>query len=101
MFEGVLTVSDLERLVTDLVWVERVIAAHPQLAKMDYTVIERDGTVTVEVYGSHFEARAWRAAINGRICPSHVDVHGVRRQLVVGWHVQVQVVEPAASVDVA
>ncbi|MFF0269922.1 hypothetical protein [Kribbella sp. NPDC004536] len=93
--------SDMERLVADLVWVRSLIANSPQLAKMNYTLIERDGTITVEVRGSHFEARAWRAAINGRICPSHVDVHGVRRQLVVGWHVQVQVVEPPAAVDVA
>jgi hypothetical protein len=87
----------MDEIVADLAWVENLIAATPLLAAMRYVVAERDGVVAVEVQGAHYEARAWRHAINGRICPSHIDVHGVRRQLIIGARVQVQVVHDPRS----
>ena len=71
----------------------QLIAATPILAAMAHTVTEREGTVAVEVEGAHYEARAWRRAIDGRIMPSHVDVDGVRRQLVIGMRVQICIIE--------
>jgi len=87
----------MDEIISDLTWVENLIAATPLLAAMRHAVAERDGMVSVEVQGAHYEARAWRHAINGRICPSHIDVHGVRRQLVIGMRVQVQVIHDPRS----
>lgn len=92
-----------ERVVTDLQWVEAIIARHTELQATRHTVaMQDDGRVAVEVMGAHWEARAWRHAIDGRILPSHTDVHGVRRQVVVCLRVQVCVVEyPANFGDVS
>jgi len=90
-------VMTAEHIISDLAWVENLIAATPLLAAMRHVVAERDGIVSVEVQGAHYEARAWRHAINGRICPSHIDVHGVRRQLIIGARVQIQVVHDPRS----
>lgn len=80
-------------LVTNFEWVNQLIANNPHLAAMAHTVSQHDGMVSVEVAGAHWEAREWRAAIQGRILPSHIDGHGVRRQVVIGSRVQVCVVE--------
>jgi hypothetical protein len=78
----------------DMAWVGGLIARHPKLSETAYQVMIRlDGHVAIEVQGSWREAMLWRAAISGRIYPSHVDVHGIRRQLVIGRGVQVQVIE--------
>lgn len=86
-------VIDTQRVIADFAWVMKLITLHAELAAMPHHVTESHGGVQVEVHGAHYEARAWRAAINGRICPSHIDRYGVRRQLVVGSRVQVQVVQ--------
>lgn len=87
-----------ERVVTDLQWVEAIIAKHTELQATKHTIaVHEDGRVAVEVMGSHYEARAWRHAIDGRILPSHKDVHGVRRQVVVCLRAQVCVVEDPRS----
>jgi len=84
--------------VTDLQWVQSLIFADPILSRMTHSIaVATNGLVSVEVEGSHYEARAWRHAIDGRILPSHIDVHGVRRQLVIGLRVQVCVVEHPRS----
>jgi len=87
----------MDEIISDLTWVENLIAATPILAAMRHVVAERDGVVAVEVQGAHYEARAWRHAIEGRIMPSHIDVHGVRRQLIIGARVQIQVVHDPRS----
>lgn len=84
-------------VVADLAYVENLIVSNTVLQGTRHRVALVDGKVSVEVQGSHWEARAWRNAIAGRIFPSHVDVHGVRRQLVVGARVGVQVVEHLVS----
>jgi hypothetical protein len=84
---------DAEYAIAELTWFQRLISAHPELANTLHEVTARDGQVIVEVEGAHYQARMWRAAIEGRIYPSHVDAQGVRRQLVLGRHIQVQVVE--------
>ena len=89
--------ADTHCVVSDLAWVERLIAIHPELAGMKQEVIERDGHVTVKVRGAYREAMAWRSAISGRIYPSHVDTHGARQQLVVGSGVEVQIVERSSE----
>ncbi len=84
---------DLPRLHADQAWVENLILTHIELQATRHVVFTTGQQVSVEVEGAHFEARAWRHAIDGRIMPSHIDQAGVRRQLVVGAHCQVEVVE--------
>ena len=84
---------DLARLHADQAWVDNLILTHLELQATRHVVFTTGQQVSVEVEGAHFEARAWRHAIGGRILPSHIDQHGVRRQLVVGAHCQVQIVE--------
>ena len=84
---------DLDRLLADQAWVDQLILTHLELQATRHVVFTTGQQVSIEVEGSHFEARAWRHAIEGRILPSCVDQHGVRRQLVVGAHCQVLVVE--------
>ncbi|WP_432947748.1 hypothetical protein ACQPXM_11765 [Kribbella sp. CA-253562] len=74
-------------------WLQTVIAADPILAATQYKVIDHAGQLTVQVMGSHREARAWGSAIGGIIRPSRIDALGVRHKLVVGRHVIVDVVE--------
>ena len=79
--------SAIPSVVADLAYVENLIVSNTVLQATRHRVAVVGGKVAVEVEGSHREARAWR------IFPSHVDVHGVRRQLVIGAGVEVQVVE--------
>ena len=84
---------DLDRLHADQAWVDNLILTHIELQATRHVVFTTGQQVSVEVEGAHYEARAWRHAIDGRILPSHIDQHGVRRQLVIGAHCQVQIVE--------
>lgn len=84
---------EADRLVADQAWVEHLILTHPELQATRYVVFTIGQQVSVEVQGAHFEARTWRHAMGGRILPSHKDRYGVRRQVVVGAHCQVQIVE--------
>jgi hypothetical protein len=84
---------DLPRLLADQAWVDNLILTHLELQATRHVVFTTGQQVSVEVEGAHFEARAWRHAMGGRILPSHIDQYGVRRQLVVGAHCQVQIVE--------
>lgn len=77
----------------DLAYVDRLMKAHPELTRTRVEIAVQDGRVSVEVHGSHREARAWRHAIDGRIMPHYVDVRGVRRQLIIGHGMCVEVVE--------
>lgn len=84
---------EAERLIVDQAWVDNLILTHLELQATRHVVFTAGYQVSVEVEGAHFEARAWRHAMDGRILPSHIDQYGVRRQLVVGAHCQVQIVE--------
>lgn len=82
-----------QSLIAELTWFEQLISVHPELTSSRFDVTTRAGQVVVEVEGSHYQARMWRAAVGGRIYPSHVDAHGVRRQLVLGRRIHVMVVD--------
>lgn len=86
----------IEQVISDLTYVERVIAASTVLQATKHRVAEVNGIVTVEVEGSHWEARAWRHAFNGRIDPSYFDAHHVRRQDVYALRCNIQVIEHMA-----
>jgi hypothetical protein len=76
-----------------LTWLRNVIAADPVLLATRHKIVQHAGQLTVEVVGSHFEARAWMSAINGIIRPSRIDARGVRHKLVIGRRVVVDVVD--------
>jgi hypothetical protein len=80
-------------IVRDCAWIQETISRNPVLANMQHKIVKDAGHLSVEVLGAHFEARAWRAAINGIIRPSWIDVRGVRHQLVIGKGVTVDVVD--------
>ena len=92
-------IIDLDRLHADQAWVDNLILTHIELQATRHVVFTTGQQVSVEVEGAHYEARAWRHAIEGRILPSHIDQHGVRRQLVIGAHCQVQIVEHPRARD--
>jgi hypothetical protein len=92
-----MSTAELEKLHTDQAWVDNLILTHLELQATRHVVFTTGLQVSVEVEGAHFEARAWRHAMDGRILPSHIDQYGVRRQLVVGAHCQVQIVEHPTS----
>lgn len=81
------------RIIDDFAWAKQLISRHVALAAMRHRVTEIGGNLLVEVEGARYEARAWRAAIDGRIYPSRIDRHGVRHQLVVGTRLCVHIAE--------
>lgn len=84
---------DAGRLEADLVYVEQLVAKHTELQATKHSVFTLGQQVWVRVEGAAYEARAWRAAIAGRILGSSIDSLGVRRQMVLGERVSVEVVE--------
>lgn len=84
---------DTGRLEADLVYVEQLVAEHTELQATKHSVFTLDQQVWVRVEGAQYEARAWRHAIEGRILGSSIDRGGVRRQMVLGQRVCVEVVE--------
>ena len=84
---------DAGRLEADLVYLEQLVALHTELRATRHSVFTLDQQVWVRVQGAAYEARAWRHAIGGRILGSSIDAGGVRRQMVLGERVCVEVVE--------
>lgn len=91
--------AEMIRFAEDVAFVTHLIGLHTELQATKHQVHTQGTTVSVEVEGSHYEARAWRHALAGRICSSHIDLYGVRRQLVIGPRgITVNVVEyPAVT----
>lgn len=85
---------DAGRLEADLVHVEQLVALHTELQATKHSVFTLDQQVWVRVEGAQYEARAWRAAIAGRILGSTIDRGGVRRQMVLGERVCVELFQP-------
>lgn len=83
---------DHVRLEADMVYVEDTVEKHLELQATDHAIHTKGQQVWVAVVGAGYEARAWRAAFDGRIRPSEV-AHGVRTQLVLADRVTVQVID--------
>ena len=84
---------DLVRLEADLVHVEQIVALHLELQATDHAIHTEGQDVWVTVIGAQYEARAWRAAFAGRIRPSEMHAHGVRKQRVLAARVTIEVVD--------
>lgn len=85
---------DAGRLEADLVHLEQLVALHTELQATKHSVFTLEQQVWVRVEGAQYEARAWRAAIAGRILGSSIDHGGVRRQMILGERVCVEIFQP-------
>lgn len=92
------TVEDT-RYAATMAWIEQVVADRPVLVATTHEYFTMAGQLWVRVEGSSWEANAWHAAVGGLIRPSTVDSHGVRRQMIFGTKVHVEVVDDPAKRD--
>jgi hypothetical protein len=78
-------------------WVHEVLAQHPDIAKTAWRVTVIAGLASIEVTGGYREAHDWHSAVGGRIFPSLVNADGIRRQMIAGRHVTVDIVQSGVS----
>jgi hypothetical protein len=84
-------------VVENLDWIGQLLADNPTLAATAWRLTVIAGLVSVEVTGGYDEAHLWHSAVGGRILPSVTNAAGVRRQLVVGRYVTIDVVQQGVS----
>lgn len=87
-----MTVEDTRHSDT-MAWIEGVVALSPLLQSTTYEFFTKRGQLWVLVQGANFEAHAWHVAVGGYQVPSFFDSHGVRRWLILGVRVHVEVVD--------
>lgn len=85
--------TDATRLSEAMAWVEQVVAESAIVRATKYEFYTLNGLLWVKVEGSQYEAHAWHVAVGGRAFPSHVDKKGVRRQMIIGGRVGVEVID--------
>jgi len=78
-------------------WINTLLHDHPDIAKTAWRVTVIAGLVSIEVDGGYDEAHAWHSAVGGRIFPSFTNASGVRRQVVAGRHVTVDIVRQTGA----
>lgn len=81
------------RLSEDLAFVERCVAASTQLQATKWESYTLNGQLWVQVKGGTFDAHAWAVAVEGRVFPSSIDSHHVRRWMIIGTRVCVEVID--------
>lgn len=81
------------RYSATMAWIEDTVTAGPWLAATKHEFFTLNGQLWVRVEGAQREAHAWHAAVGGLIQPSHVDRFGVRRQMIFGIRVHIEVVD--------
>jgi len=89
------------RLSDDLAFIERCVAESTKLQATRWESYTLNGQLWVQIKGGPFEAHAWAVAVEGRVFPSSIDSHGVRRWMIIGTRVCAEVIDdprkPAAS----
>lgn len=88
--------TEATKLSADVAWVEQLVAESPKLQATKYEFYTLNGQLWVQVQGSQWEAHAWQVATSGRILSSYVR-NGVRRQMIVGSRVCVEVIDDPAK----
>lgn len=88
-----MTTAEDTRYAATMEWIEQVVADSPVLRASSHEYFTLSGQLWVRVAGAHFETLAWHHAVGGLIQPDHVDGHGVRRQMIFGIRVHVEVVD--------
>lgn len=77
-------------------WVEGLVAASVALQATQFDFYSLNGQVWIQVQGGHYEAHAWAHAVGGRMLPSSIK-GGVRRQMILGARVSVEVIDDPAK----
>lgn len=80
-------------IAATVAWVEELVAASPKLQATKYEFYTLNGQLWVQVQGGRWEAHAWQVATMGRVLSSLVDRNGVRRQMIIGQRVHVEVID--------
>lgn len=88
-----MTTAEDTRYSATMEWIEQVVADSPVLRATSHEYFTLSGQLWVRVAGAHFETLAWHHAVGGLIQPDHVDSYGVRRQMIFGVRVHVEVVD--------
>lgn len=79
--------------------VEQVVAGSTKLQATKWETYSLNGMLWVRVIGAQYEAHAWHVAVGGRAFGSHVDTHGVRRQMIIGTRISVEVIDDPHTRD--
>lgn len=85
--------TEAGRLSAALAWVEDLVAEGALIRATKWESYTLDGTLWIRVAGAQHEAHAWHVAVGGRAFGSHIDSHGVRRQMIIGTRVCVEIVD--------
>jgi hypothetical protein len=81
------------RYAATLAWIEQLVAGDPHLNGTRHEYFTLAGQLWVRVEGAQFETLAWHHAVGGLIRPSSIDKHGVRRQMIFGTRIHVEVID--------
>lgn len=76
-----------------MAWVEQLVADTTALQATKYDFYTLSGVLWVQVQGGRWEAHAWQAATGGRVMSPAFDKHRVRRQMIIGQRVSVEVID--------
>lgn len=87
-----MTVSDT-RYAAAMAWVEGLVAGSTILQSTRFEFYTLDGQLWVQVRGSNYEAHAWHVAVGGLQMPAYFDTHGVRRSMILGTRVHVEIID--------
>lgn len=85
-------IPDIRHSAT-MAWLEGVVAASPLLQSTKWEMSTLNGQLWVQVQGGHYEAHAWHVAVGGYRLPSYFDGHGVRRSMILGIRVHVEIID--------
>lgn len=80
-------------LAEDMATIERQVAANAKLQATKHEYYTLAGQLWVRVEGASYEAHAWHTAVGGKIFGSTIDRVGVRRQMIFGSRVGVEVID--------
>lgn len=87
-----MTITAVASCAADVAWVEQLVAESPKLQATTFEFYTLNRQLWVQVQGAQWEAHAWQVATGGRILSSYVR-NGVRRQMIVGSRVCVEVID--------
>jgi hypothetical protein len=85
--------AEATRLSASLAWVEDLVAEGALIRATKWESYSLNGMLWIHVIGAQYEAHAWHVAVGGRAFGSHIDSRGVRRQMIIGTRVCVEVVD--------
>lgn len=87
-----MTAEDTRHSAT-MAWVEQLVADSPYLQSTQHEFFTLNGMLWVQVHGGNYEAHAWQVAVGGLLRPSQIDAAKVRRWMIFGTRVHVEVID--------